>query len=624
MNLPLPSLPAETARTSAGEASKTADATTNGVNAPALPALPTPALPELPNVDTKTEVAQTTPTLPSVGETSTASPAPAARKMPPVRTRALPPQESATNVASSPATGQRVQTPVQPGNQQVAASRSLPAASALAPGMAARFDDPSFGYSQTPGPNERLRMQSPHIRVILNGPSNIAVGAVGDYEVVVQNQDQIQLNGLLLRLEVPQGVGIQPVQPESGEVEIERAPDGATLMTWGIEQLNPGDVVRAPVKMVANSASDFAIGLEWTLVPITNKASVHVISPQLQLAIDGKSEVLYGESNVYRLRLKNVGEATAKSVQVKVQAEQYGASATEIGDIAPGAEELLEVELEFEQSGPIELSATAVAKNKVSTLANQQVMVRQPVLIAELAAPGTVYHGNDVAYAVRIRNTGDAASREEIAYLRLPKAARPVALPYGAQHDGSTLAWKVKPLAAGEERVFQFQLALPGEGDNKVVLECGNQLGSPVRTEAHTIVQAIADLKLIVSDPVAPAPLGTEVVYELNLTNRGSKAAHNVSVVAQFSKGIEPTRSSGHGYRVVPGQVFFDPISTVGPGESVKLMVYAVAEAAGMHRFRAEVRSSDEDIRLVQEESTRYLDSATTRVAAPPASSPLR
>ena len=135
--------------------------------------------------------------------------------------------------------------------------------------------------------------------------------------------------------------------------------------------------------------------------------------------------------------------------------------------------------------------------------------------------------------------------------------------------------------------------------------------------QASTQVAAITDLKLFVNDPIAPAPVGGEVVYELTLTNRGSKAASNVKVVAQFSEGIEPVRGEGQPARVIPGQTLFEPIGRIGAGETVRLKVIAQAAAAGTHRFRVEVRSDDSEVRLVQEESTQYLEGAS-RLAAPP------
>ena len=45
-----------------------------------------------------------------------------------------------------------------------------------------------------------------------------------------------------------------------------------------------------------------------------------------------------------------------------------------------------------------------------------------------------------------------------------------------------------------------------------------------------TTVEAIADLKLMVNDPQGPLPVGKEVVYEIVITNRGTREANNIDV----------------------------------------------------------------------------------------------
>ncbi|RMF39216.1 MAG: hypothetical protein D6753_14350 [Planctomycetota bacterium] len=176
----------------------------------------------------------------------------------------------------------------------------------------------------------------------------------------------------------------------------------------------------------------------------------------------------------------------------------------------------------------------------------------------------------------------------------------------GVEVRDGVAVWTVARLEPDQHSELVLPIRLVGEGEQRLGILVEDAVGNRAAGQCVTLVQAVADLKLLVSDPIAPAPVGDDVVYELQLTNRGSKAATNVHVVAQFSEGIEPTRGEGHRYRLVPGQVLFEPLSRIDPNQTVTLKVYAVAQQAGVHRFRADVRA-DEEIRLVQEESTRYL-----------------
>ncbi|MCA9159953.1 MAG: hypothetical protein KDA72_16585, partial [Planctomycetales bacterium] len=199
---------------------------------------------------------------------------------------------------------------------------------------------------------------------------------------------------------------------------------------------------------------------------------------------------------------------------------------------------------------------------------------------------------------------------------QLPEGAGLVSAPPGAVLSGRELTWRIDELIAGGSEQYSVQLKLTADGANALALKCVGPGNVSASATAVTQVESITDLKLFVNDPIAPAPVGSEVLYELTLTNRGSKAATNVKVVAQFSDGIEPTRGEGHAARVVPGQTLFEPLPRLAAGETVNLKVFAKAAASGTHRFRVEVRADESEVRLVQEESTQYLE-PVSRMAAP-------
>jgi hypothetical protein len=168
--------------------------------------------------------------------------------------------------------------------------------------------------------------------------------------------------------------------------------------------------------------------------------------------------------------------------------------------------------------------------------------------------------------------------------------------------------------------MFGFTFQALQSGATKLQSNIESQGGGKADAEALVQIESVTDLKLSVSDPVAPAPVGQDVAYDLTIVNRGSKAAKAVKLLAQFSHGIEPTRAEGGVARVLPGQVVFDAIETIEPGQEVTLRVYAQAAEPGMHRFRAELQCEDGETQLVEEETTRYL--ATTRTDS--SKSPIR
>lgn len=465
--------------------------------------------------------------------------------------------------------------------------------------------------------NERIKMQSPRIQVTLNGPPQLSVGEANPYTLVVRNEDKINLAGIILRLDVPPGVVAQPQKATHGAAEIERAQDGTTMLTWSFENLEGNSEAVMPLQVVAQQPRNFAVAMEWTLLPMASNSGIDVLTPQLELALEGPNEVNFSEPNVFRLHVRNRGNADANNVAVKLSAEHYGSSATEIGKIAAGGQQTVDVELVFNEPGSITIAAEAAAAGNVAAASQVNVRVRQSVLEAFLDSPEVVYHSTPTPYKLHVRNTGDAVAKNAKAVITLPPDCTAVELPADATLQNGSIVWDLAQLRPASASELSFSLSFAREGDNRVSVHCTSTSGSPVQCVSVTMVKAVSDLKLFVTDPVAPAPVNGEVQYELKLVNRGSKAAEQVSVIALFSKDIEPTRAEGQKSQILTGQVRFQPITRVEPGQTVTLKVYAQAATAGMHRFRAEVRTSEADVKLVQEQSTEYMETIRRTASSP-------
>jgi len=111
---------------------------------------------------------------------------------------------------------------------------------------------------------------------------------------------------------------------------------------------------------------------------------------------------------------------------------------------------------------------------------------------------------------------------------------------------------------------------------------------------------------LTVADPKGPLPTGEKIPYEIKVQNRGSKTAKGVNLVMQFSDGIEPVDATGLEHRIAEGQVLFNPITQIDPGQEMKFKVNAEALKSGTHIFRAQLTCQDSDAREIAEGTTRF------------------
>jgi uncharacterized repeat protein (TIGR01451 family) len=450
-------------------------------------------------------------------------------------------------------------------------------------------------------------MAAPGVRVTVNGPSSILVNEEGLYEVIAKNEGTESLSGLIVQIVVPPQVGVSNVAVTDGVAHPDNSPEGNAIV-WEIGQIAPGGTKSAALMLKTPMAEHFALGVEWTMLPQNAEMKIEVQKPQLAIALEGPSEVIFGKPQLYRIRVRNTGTADVRAVSVAMTAEPYGSNQSEVGDIAAGSERIVEVELTFQQSGTLPIVATATSSaSKVDARSAIDVQVRQSELVAKMYGPTEFYQGSVIDYELELINQGSIAAVGTNCVLQLPVGAEVVSMPPSAGRAGDTIKWEVKKLEPQEKLVFPLKVSLTKIGENQLSFSADCSSSSDAKAEFKTSIDSIADLHLTVVDPTAPAPVGQPVVYEVVIANRGKKPATNVDVITQFSEGIEPIRLEGQTGRIVPGQAIFNSIPTIGANEKLVLKVHAEATKAGVHRFRVEVKSKGSDTDLLEEESTRYL-----------------
>jgi hypothetical protein len=217
---------------------------------------------------------------------------------------------------------------------------------------------------------------------------------------------------------------------------------------------------------------------------------------------------------------------------------------------------------------------------------------------------------------VVVANRGNAAADATALTVQLPAEARYAGGIEGAAAGKSSVKWNAGVIPPGAEKSYEIRCQLLAEGANHFLAKAEARHALGGQAEAVTEVQAVAELKLAVNDPSGPASVGSEVIYEVQVMNRGTRAASQVKVLIQFGPGIEPTGVIGGKGKLVPGQVVFEPIASLEAGEQVAVKVKAKGEKSGTHQYRVEVTAGEDGTRLVSEGTSRFF---AERGAQPPA-----
>ena len=450
-----------------------------------------------------------------------------------------------------------------------------------------------------------LTSQTPAVLVKAEGPAEIHVGETAIYRVDVANHAGEMIEDFYVRLVLPQWINLEESKAGSGDLRRQDVSDGSQVLIWKLPKMQAQAQSHWELKMVPTENKPFDLSVDWWVRPKSLQAGIRVVKPELQLAIRGPSEMVYGEEKKFTLSVTNPGNGDADNVAVILTPGDE--KPHWIGHIPAGGSRQLEFDMSAAQAGMMQLRAVASGDRKLQADVDHAVMVRQPRLQVEVAGPTRKYAGSQIKYQVVLANRGDAAANDILIRAALPNGV--TLIPGEGQVDAAngTMAWQLGTLGPGMQRKFDFTCQLETAGEKTIQVSAEAQATNMVSSTAVTQVTGVADLKLAVNDPQGPQVIGEEVVYEVQVINRGSKAAEAIKLVAQFSNHIEPVRVSGAQAELVPGQALFRPLQRLEPGQQVTLKVFAKASQIGNHRFRAELTSEDPETQLVQEEMTRFI-----------------
>ena len=77
-------------------------------------------------------------------------------------------------------------------------------------------------------------------------------------------------------------------------------------------------------------------------------------------------------------------------------------------------------------------------------------------------------------------------------------------------------------------------------------------------------------------------------------------------MVVYFANHVEPISADGGRHRINPGQVVFESLPSLAPGQTATFQVRVKADVAGNHIYRVEVHAKSTGDRLVREGTTRF------------------
>jgi uncharacterized repeat protein (TIGR01451 family) len=452
--------------------------------------------------------------------------------------------------------------------------------------------------------------QSPVLSVEAKGPRSVLVGKEAEFAVTMRNAGAAA-NNVVVTINVPQNADVSSAEATAGTARPASGGSRPDTLEWTIDRLEADSRETLSLKLVPRQSSPLDLAVNWTFTPETSQTMVEVREPKLAMNLSGPTDVLFGQTKIYKLSISNPGSGDTENVTVGLLPIGRSGQASgnhRLGTLKAGESKTIDIELTARQAGAITIKAHAFADGGLRAEAAEQVLVRRASLQVEVEAPRVKYAGTAGTFRVKVANTGDAAADNVHVSALLPPEAKYISATSGGRSEPQEgrVEWIVGSLEPGGQRVFELQTALHAAGDNRMQFTAAADGDLSAAATSNTRVEAIADLKLEVRDPQGPIAVGDEAVYEVRVHNRGTKAAEGIDLAVFFSEGLEPISADGGPHDIGSGQVVFQSIATLAADDTAVFRIRARAETAGNHVFRAEVNCESLDTKLASEEATHF------------------
>jgi uncharacterized repeat protein (TIGR01451 family) len=309
--------------------------------------------------------------------------------------------------------------------------------------------------------------------------------------------------------------------------------------------------------------------------------------PAISLEWIGPVTARLNQPATYQILAKNISSAPVHNVMVRHRiptgvriggSEPKGISdggvlTWDLGTLMPTQEKRIDLQIVPEAKVQFNCQATVTFTGS-STL---KVLVREPKLVLKVTVPDKIVQGDTATVSMTVSNPGDGqADHVKIKAL----------LPEGLEHArGKMVEVDLGNLSAGENRTVQLVCLTKTPGPQ--VVDCSAIADAGLAAQDTGKVEVVLPrLDLAVSGPRLRY-LERHATYILKVTNPGSAAASNVTIVHQLPQGFKFVTASNGGRHDFTSRTVSWFIGDLTPGESREVTLEAVAINVGDHKHSA-------------------------------------
>jgi uncharacterized repeat protein (TIGR01451 family) len=462
---------------------------------------------------------------------------------------------------------------------------------------------------------------SPVVTVELIGPEAANVGRPTAFELVVRNLGKSPVYQLRLEQELPPGIRCLGADPQA-DLPGDR-------LIWNLGILDAGAEKR--VKMSLQSSSEGEVCCKATATYSTAcVVTTRFARRKLSIAISGPESATVGDPVNFQIHVSNNGSAAIGKLLLRdllpagLSHPQGNTLEAEIPGLAAGETRMITLKTTAAKAGHYTNEIQAIAEGPSTGPIRQAGTSRHPdsetSARAEIriVAPGLQIHVNgpksclvkcEAVFSIDLTNPGAGPAKNVRIANRIPDGLEFVAVSDDGVFDPTSRSvnWSLPVLEAGGHKVVTVKVRGSAiiETTSVVLAIADGNLNA--RAETPVKVEGIPALSLEVVDLDDPAPVGTDLTYEIRVLNQGTCPCTGIQIVGLMPEGMELREASAPTpYKIQGQQVQFAAHTKLGTKADLVYRLKVRSKLPGDVRFRVQLTCDQLQQPVFKEESTRF------------------
>ena len=445
--------------------------------------------------------------------------------------------------------------------------------------------DPSSGPMAGTGQYFPLGVKSGEVLLVeADGPKSAMLNHSATYNLKVTNLTDNAVHNIMLMSTNPDGFQVTSATPATTQ-PMDKG------MGYALGDLGPKESKTVMITGMATKVGEVDTCYTVTYNPPTLCTMLQVTNPAIALKVDAPADSDICQPVAYTYTVTNTGSGTAHNVTLSedlpdglMTADGAKTVTNTIGDIPQGESRTYTSQIKASKVGPFTGSAMAKSDGDAAPAVSTMTTFHAPMLAVAVTGGQSDFVGKMVDYQIMVTNKGDAVAKNAMVQVGHP--ANGLGTVTSKDVDASGMV-PLGDLAPGASKTVTAQ-ATSTQGGTVTVMAMAKATCSPDASgSVDTMFNTISALLLETVDEVDPVKVGSNVVYDVKVTNQGSGPDNNVNVTATIPDGEEYVSTDGPTQPSVDGSTLtFPPIPSLSPKASATWKVTVKAVKAGDVQFK--------------------------------------